>query len=150
MQGISFSIGRGQTLAIIGESGSGKTVSALAVMGLLPDSARVSGSIRFKGEQLVGRSENDLRAYRGRNVAMVFQNPERSLNPTMRVDQITEAVRCHLPLDREQAHERAVELLRMVRVPAPERRFLEYPHRSPAGCASASSLPSRWPAGRTC
>ena len=134
VQGISFSIGRGQTLAIIGESGSGKTVSALAVMGLLPDSAHVSGSIRFKGEQLVGRSEHDLRAYRGRNVAMVFQNPERSLNPTMRVGtQITEVVRCHLLLDREQAHERAVELLRMVRVPAPERRFHEYPHQLSGG-----------------
>ena len=134
VQGISFSIGRGQTLAIIGESGSGKTVSALAVMGLLPDSAHVSGSIRFKGEQLVGRSEHDLRAYRGRNVAMVFQNPERSLNPTMRVGtQITEAVRCHLPLDRGQAHERAVELLRMVRVPAPDRRFHEYPHQLSGG-----------------
>jgi oligopeptide/dipeptide ABC transporter ATP-binding protein len=134
LQGVSFSIRQGQTLAIIGESGSGKTVSAQAVMGLLPDSAHVSGSIRFKGQQLVGRSEHDLRDYRGRNVAMVFQNPERSLNPTMRVGtQITEAIRCHLPLDRKQARERAVELLRMVRVPAPERRFYEYPHQLSGG-----------------
>ncbi len=134
VQGISFSVEPGQTLAIIGESGSGKTVSARAVLGLLPSSAQVSGSIRFKGVQLVGRSEQELRAYRGRDVAMVFQHPERSLNPTMRVGtQITEAIRTHLPVDRTQAHERAVELLRMVRVPAPERRFYEYPHQLSGG-----------------
>jgi len=134
VQGVSFSVWQGQTLAIIGESGSGKTVSAQAVMGLLPSSAEVSGSIRFKGKQLVGRSEHDLRDFRGRNVAMVFQNPERSLNPTMRVGtQITEAIRSHLPLDRTQAHERAVDLLRKVRVPAPERRFFEYPHQLSGG-----------------
>lgn len=134
VQGISFSIEPGQTLALIGESGSGKTVSAQAIMGLLPGFAEVTGSIRFKGEQQVGRSEEDLRDYRGRNVAMVFQNPERSLNPTMRIGtQITEAVRSHLPLSRKLAHERAVELLQMVRVPAPERRFYEYPHQLSGG-----------------
>jgi len=134
VQGVSFTIEPGQTLALIGESGSGKTVSAQALMGLLPRSAEVTGSIRFKDEEIVGRSEADLRAYRGRNVAMVFQNPERSLNPTMRVGtQITEAIRTHLPVDHKQAHERAVELLRMVRVPAPERRFYEYPHQLSGG-----------------
>ena len=134
VQGISLTVEPGQTLAIIGESGSGKTVSAYAVMGLLPPSAQVSGSIRFKGVQLVGRSEKELQEHRGRNAAMVFQNPERSLNPTMRIGtQITEAIRRHLPLDRHQAHERAVELLRMVRIPAPERRFYEYPHQLSGG-----------------
>jgi oligopeptide/dipeptide ABC transporter ATP-binding protein len=134
VQGISFSVEPGQTLAIIGESGSGKTVSAYAVMGLLPRSAQVSGSIRFKGVQVVGRSERELQDHRGRNAAMVFQDPERSLNPTMRIGtQITEAIRCHLPLDRNQAHERAVELLRMVRLPTPERRFYEYPHQLSGG-----------------
>jgi oligopeptide/dipeptide ABC transporter ATP-binding protein len=134
VQGVSFTVEPGQTLAIIGESGSGKTVSAQAIMGLLPDSAQVSGSIRFKGRQLVGRSEHDLREHRGRNVAMVFQDPQRSLNPTMRVGtQITEAVRCHLPLGRRQARERAVDLLAMVRLPAPQRRFYEYPHQLSGG-----------------
>jgi len=134
VQGISFTVEPGRTLALIGESGAGKTVSARAVMGLLPESAQVTGSIRFKGEQVVGRSEHDLRDYRGRNVAMVFQNPERSLNPTMRVGtQITEALRSHLHLDRKRAHEQAVELLRMVRVPAPERRFYEYAHQLSGG-----------------
>jgi oligopeptide/dipeptide ABC transporter ATP-binding protein len=134
VQGVSFTVEPGQTLALIGESGSGKTVSARAVMGLLPGSAEVSGSIRFRGEELVGRSENELRDHRGRSVAMVFQNPERSLNPTMRIGaQIAEAVRRHLPLNRKQAHERAVELLRMVRLPAPERRYHEYPHELSGG-----------------
>jgi oligopeptide/dipeptide ABC transporter ATP-binding protein len=134
VQGISFSVQPGRTLAIIGESGSGKTVSAQALMGILPRSARVSGSVRFKGEEMVGRSEHEMRAFRGRCVAMVFQNPERSLNPTMRIgSQIAEAIRCHLPMDRKQAHTRAVELLRMVRLPTPERRFYEYPHQLSGG-----------------
>ena len=134
VQGISFSVEPGQTLAIIGESGSGKTVSAQAVMGILPRTATVSGSIRFKGDELVGRSEHELRDYRGRNVAMVFQNPERSLNPTMRIGtQIAEAILSHLKVDRKEAHERAVELLRMVRLQAPERRFYEYPHQLSGG-----------------
>jgi oligopeptide/dipeptide ABC transporter ATP-binding protein len=134
VQGISFTVEPGRTVAIIGESGSGKTVSAYAVMGLLPRTAQVSGSIRFKGVELVGRSERDLQQHRGRNAAMVFQDPERSLNPTMRIgSQITEAVRRHLPLDRKEAQERAVELLRMVRIPTPERRFYEYPHQLSGG-----------------
>ena len=134
VQGVSFSVEPGQTVAIIGESGSGKTVSAYAMMGLLPRSAQVSGSIRCNGVELVGCSEKQLRDHRGRIVAMVFQDPGRSLNPTMRIGpQITEAIRCHLPLDRAQAHERAVELLRMVRLPTPERRFYEYPHQLSGG-----------------
>jgi oligopeptide/dipeptide ABC transporter ATP-binding protein len=134
VQGISFRVEPGQTLAIIGESGSGKTVSAQAVMGILPRAARVSGSIKFKGDEVVGRSEHQLRDYRGRCVAMVFQNPERSLNPTMRIGtQIAEAVRVHLPVDKVAAHTRAVELMRMVRLPAPDRRFFEYPHQLSGG-----------------
>jgi oligopeptide/dipeptide ABC transporter ATP-binding protein len=134
VQGVSFTVEPGQTLAIIGESGSGKTVSAYAVMGLLPSSADISGSICFGGEEIVGRSEKELQQHRGRNAAMVFQDPERSLNPTMRIGtQITEAIQCHLALDRKQAHERAVDLLRMVRLPTPERRFYEYPHQLSGG-----------------
>jgi len=134
VQGISFTIEPGQTMAIIGESGSGKTVSAYALMGLLPRTAQVSGSIRFKGIEVVGLGEKALQDHRGRNVAMVFQNPERSLNPTMKVgSQITEAIRRHLSMSREQAHERAVALLRTVRIPAAERRFHEYPHQLSGG-----------------
>jgi oligopeptide/dipeptide ABC transporter ATP-binding protein len=134
VQGISFTVEPGQTVAIIGESGSGKTVSAYAVMGLLPRTAQVSGSIRFRGVELVGRGERELQAHRGRNAAMIFQDPGRSLNPTMRIGaQITEAIRRHLPLGRKEAQERAVELLRMVRIPTPQRRFYEYPHQLSGG-----------------
>ncbi len=134
VQGISFTVEPGRTLALIGESGSGKTVSAQAIMSILPRTAQVAGSIKFKGDEIVGRSEHELRDYRGRSVAMVFQNPERSLNPTMRIGtQIAEAVQCHLPVDKKEAHARAVELLRMVRLPAPDRRFYEYPHQLSGG-----------------
>ena len=134
VQGLSFTVEPGQTVAIIGESGSGKTVSAQAVVGILPRTAKVSGSIKFKGDEVVGRSEHELRDYRGRCVAMVFQNPERSLNPTMRIGtQIAEAIQVHLPVDKDEAHKRAVELMRMVRLPAPERRFFEYPHQLSGG-----------------
>jgi oligopeptide/dipeptide ABC transporter ATP-binding protein len=134
VQGISYTVEPGRTLAIIGESGSGKTVSAYAVLGLLPRTAQVSGSIRFNSVEIVGLGERELQKHRGRNVAMVFQNPERSLNPTMKVgNQITEAIRRHLPLSREQARERAIELLRLVRIPAAARRFHEYPHQLSGG-----------------
>jgi len=134
VQGVNLTVEPGRTLALIGESGSGKTVSAQAIMGILPRSAKVSGSIKFKGDEIVGCGEHELRDYRGRSVAMVFQNPERSLNPTMRAGmQIAEAIQVHLPVTKKEAHERAVELLRMVRLPAPERRFYEYPHQLSGG-----------------
>jgi len=134
VNGLSYTVSAGTTLAIIGESGSGKTVSARAVMGLLPATATVSGSIRFEGQELVGLPEEELRRRRGSDVAMIFQDPSRSLNPTMRVGaQVTEAIRAHLPLGRREARERAVELLRMVRLPSPERRYFQYPHQLSGG-----------------
>jgi oligopeptide/dipeptide ABC transporter ATP-binding protein len=134
VDGLAYTVAAGRTLAIIGESGSGKTVSSRAVMGLLPPSASVSGSIRFEGAELLGLGDKQLREHRGSSFAMVFQDPSRSLNPTMRVGkQVTEAVRAHLPLDRAAARERAIELLTLVRLPAPERRFQEYPHQLSGG-----------------
>ncbi len=132
--GVSYSVFAGQTLAVVGESGSGKTVSCRAVMGLLPPSAVVTGSARFQGIQLIGLSDEQMRRHRGANVAMVFQDPARSLNPTMRVGaQITEAIRVHRQADRQEAREQAVALLRLVRMPLPERRFSEYPHQLSGG-----------------
>ena len=134
VDGMSYCVYAGQTLAIVGESGSGKTVSCRAVMGLLPPSAAVAGSARFQGTQLIGLSDDQLRAHRGANVAMVFQDPTRSLNPTMRIGtQITEAVTAHRRLSRAAAREQAVELLRLVHMPLPERRFVEYPHQLSGG-----------------
>jgi oligopeptide/dipeptide ABC transporter ATP-binding protein len=134
VDGLSYSVAAGTTLALIGESGSGKTVSSRAVLGLLPPSATVTGSIRFDGQELVGISEKAMRRHRGASVAMVFQDPARSLNPTMRVGaQVTESLRAHKRLDRKAAQARAVELLTLVRLPAAEHRFVEYPHQLSGG-----------------
>jgi oligopeptide/dipeptide ABC transporter ATP-binding protein len=134
VDGVNYSLDRGKTLAIIGESGSGKTVSSRAIMGLLPRDALVSGSALFEGIELIGMSERAMRRHRGSDFAMVFQDPARSLNPTMRIGtQLTEAIREHLPLSRAAAKERAIELLQMVRLPLAAQRFLEYPHQLSGG-----------------
>jgi oligopeptide/dipeptide ABC transporter ATP-binding protein len=134
VDGVSYRVHPGQTLAIVGESGSGKTVSCRAIMGLLPSAAMVTGSAAFAGTQLIGLADHQLRAHRGANIAMVFQDPTRSLNPTMRIGgQIAEAVRAHQSVGKVQAQERAVELLRLVRIPLPERRCAEYPHQLSGG-----------------
>ena len=132
--GVSYTVEPGRTLAIIGESGSGKTVGCRAIMGLLPFNTAVSGSARLRGSELIGLTDAQLRKHRGQDMAMVFQDPARSLNPTMRVGvQITEAIRTHRKVDRGEARAQAVELLRLVRIPAPERRFHEYPHQLSGG-----------------
>jgi oligopeptide/dipeptide ABC transporter ATP-binding protein len=134
VDGVSYSVYAGQTLAIVGESGSGKTVSCRAVIGLLPPSAVVTGSARFQDAELIGLTDDQLRPHRGADVAMVFQDPARSLNPTMRIGaQIAEAVRAHQPLSRPEARARAVELLRLVHMPLPERRCADYPHQLSGG-----------------
>jgi oligopeptide/dipeptide ABC transporter ATP-binding protein len=134
VDGVSFAVDPGTTLAVIGESGSGKTVSCRAIMGLLPDTATVRGSARLRGAELVGLRESELRRHRGTEMAMVFQDPARSLNPTMRIGaQIAEAIRTHRAVSRKEARDESVELLRMVRMPLPERRFHEYPHQLSGG-----------------
>jgi oligopeptide/dipeptide ABC transporter ATP-binding protein len=134
VDGVSYTVEPGKTLAIIGESGSGKTVGCRAIMGLLPFNTAVSGSVRLRGSELIGLTDAQLRKHRGQDMAMVFQDPARSLNPTMRVGvQITEAIRTHRQVDRGEAYTQAVELLRLVRIPAPERRFHEYPHQLSGG-----------------
>ena len=131
---LSYSVSHAETLAIIGESGSGKTISSRALMGLLPAAARVTGSIRLNGRELVGLPEHEMRRYRGRDVAMVFQDPARSLNPTMKIgEQVAEAIRLQSRTPRRQARQQAVELLGRVRLPSPERRFHEYPHQLSGG-----------------
>src|SRR4051794_28421182 len=120
VNGLSYEMVPGKMMAIIGESGSGKSVSSRALMGLLPPTAAISGSIRFDGREIIGLDESELRRFRGGDIAMVFQDPARSLNPTMKIGtQITEAVRLHTDLDKKAAPARAVELLRLVRLPAP-------------------------------
>jgi oligopeptide/dipeptide ABC transporter ATP-binding protein len=132
--GVSFTVDPGRTLAIIGESGSGKTVCCRAIMGLLPEGTAVGGSARLRGAELIGLTDAQLRRYRGQDIAMVFQDPARSLNPTMRVgSQITEAIKTHRQVTRNEARDQAIELLRLVRIPAAEQRFGEYPHQLSGG-----------------
>jgi len=134
VDGVSYAVEPGRTLAIIGESGSGKTVGCRAIMGLLPAGTAISGSARLRGTELIGLSDSALRKHRGSDMAMVFQDPARSLNPTMRVGkQITEAIRTHRKVGRAEARDQAIELLRLVRIPAPDRRFSEYPHQLSGG-----------------
>jgi oligopeptide/dipeptide ABC transporter ATP-binding protein len=134
VDGVSYRVEAGRTLAIIGESGSGKTVGCRAIMGLLPAGTAISGSARLRGSELIGLSDAQLRKYRGSDMAMVFQDPARSLNPTMRIgSQITEAIRTHRAVTKSEAHAQAVELLRLVRIPAADRRFHEYPHQLSGG-----------------
>jgi len=136
---VSFSIDKGERVGLIGESGSGKSLTSLALLGLLPDDARVSGSIRLAGvdADLVGARERDLAAVRGRDVAMVFQEPMTALNPTMRVgDQVAEAITTHAGRggpDRRVARARAVELLDQVGLPDPSNAARAYPHQLSGG-----------------
>jgi oligopeptide/dipeptide ABC transporter ATP-binding protein len=134
VNGLSYQLRAGDMLAIVGESGSGKTVSSRALMGLLPSTATVTGSARIDGVELLGMSEQQMRRHRGADLAMVFQDPTRSLNPTMRIGaQITEAIRAHDRSDSATAKRRALELLSLVRIPDPQRRFHEYPHQLSGG-----------------
>jgi oligopeptide/dipeptide ABC transporter ATP-binding protein len=135
VDGLSYAVARGQTVAVIGESGSGKTVSSRAIMGLLPPSAHVTGSILFDDVEMVGLPEKAMRAHRGRGVAMVFQDPTRSLNPTMRIGaQIREAIQTHAAkVSRAAAQDRALELLELVRLPAARERLEQYPHQLSGG-----------------
>jgi len=134
VNGLSYEVRAGRTLAIIGESGSGKSVGVRALMGLLPPSAYVSGSAKLGGTELIGMNEKAMRRIRGNDIAMVFQDPARSLNPTMSVGaQIGEAIRMHVRLDRKEVEARAVGLLKLVRLPAAERRYHEFPHQLSGG-----------------
>ncbi len=134
VRGLSLSVREGQVLGIVGESGSGKSVTALAVMGLLPPGTRVSGSVRYRGRELLGLPDRELRAVRGRRVAMVFQDATTALNPVYRVGwQVAEAVRAHQDVSAREAWRRAVELLDMVGIPDAPDRARSYPHQYSGG-----------------
>jgi peptide/nickel transport system ATP-binding protein len=133
---LSFSVRRGETLAIVGESGCGKSVTALSIMRLVPDPPGriVAGSVTLEGTNLLALDEAHMRQIRGDRISMIFQEPMTSLNPVMRIgDQIIEAVLLHRPMPRKKAWQQAVDMLRLVRIPEPERRALEYPHQLSGG-----------------
>jgi peptide/nickel transport system ATP-binding protein len=131
---MSFTLAEGEVLGIVGESGCGKSVTAMSITRLLPPTATVSGSVRFDGDDLLSLSPAKLRRIRGRRISYVFQEPMTSLNPAYTVGrQIGEVLRRHLDLSRRDARRRTVELLELVRIPAPERRIDEYPHQLSGG-----------------
>ena len=135
VDGVDFSVEAGRTLAIVGESGCGKSVTSLSIMGLLPVPGRNDGgSIRFEGQQLLGLSDARMRTLRGNRMAMIFQEPMTSLNPAFTIgEQIAEALLCHRPMSRAEARADAIDALRQVRMPDAGSRFDEYPHRLSGG-----------------
>jgi oligopeptide/dipeptide ABC transporter ATP-binding protein len=134
VRGVSFTLRAGQSLAILGESGSGKSVTGRALLGLIDPPGRVRGAIEFDGENVVGWDEDRLNTVRGRGVSMVFQDSLDSLNPVFSVgSQITELLRVRLGLDRRAARERAVSLMRQVGIPAAAERLKDYPHQFSGG-----------------
>jgi peptide/nickel transport system ATP-binding protein len=131
---VDLTLRRGATLGIVGESGCGKSVTALAVMGLLAKTASVSGSVRFDGTNLVDLPAAQIRDLRGNRLAMIFQEPMTSLNPSYTIgEQIIESLTRHRGLSRRDARKRAIELLRRVHIPSPEQRIDDYPHKLSGG-----------------
>ncbi len=134
VDGVTFELERGKSLGIVGESGSGKTVLSRTIMGLLPSTAVLGGSVKFAGQETLGMDQKQMRHLWGREMSMVFQNPMVSLNPLMKVgNQITESLIIHLGMDKRNATETALALLRDVRIPEPEKRLGQYPHELSGG-----------------
>ena len=136
VDGVDFDVDQGKTLGIVGESGCGKSVTALSIMGLLPKPPAkiVEGSITFEGRDLTDLSEKQLEDVRGHEIGMIFQDPMTSLNPTLKIGtQLTEVLRRHLDMSKQQARKRAVELLEEVNIPQADRRLDDYPHRYSGG-----------------
>jgi oligopeptide transport system ATP-binding protein len=134
VEGIDFEVRSGQIFGLAGESGCGKTITALSLLGLLPAHARTSGRADFEGRNLLTLGANELRQVRGRKVAMVFQDPTSSLHPMLSIErQLTEHLLVHLRMDRTQARRRAVDLLEQVRIPDPEAALHAYPHQFSGG-----------------
>jgi peptide/nickel transport system ATP-binding protein len=135
VDGVSLEVAAGEVLGLVGESGSGKSVTGFSIMGLIDPPGRVvEGSIRLGGRELVGQPEADWRAIRGREIAMIFQDPMMTLNPVLRIDtQMIEAVRAHDSVSREEARTRARDALGKVGIPSPDERLMSYPHQFSGG-----------------
>ncbi|WP_163851918.1 ABC transporter ATP-binding protein [Pseudooceanicola aestuarii] len=135
VDGLSFDINAGEALAVVGESGCGKSVTSMSILGLLPTPpGKIAGEINFRGKDLLKTSERQMRRLRGSEIGMIFQEPMTSLNPVFTIgQQIGESVRLHERASRAEARDRAIEMLRLVGIPSPERRVDEYPHQLSGG-----------------
>jgi oligopeptide transport system ATP-binding protein len=135
VNGVSFEIGPGETLGIVGESGCGKSVTSLALLGILPRAGRVTnGSARFEGRDLIGLSDDELRTIRGKDIAMIFQDPMTSLNPVLTIGrQIREVLETHFDMEKDAAERRSGELLDRVGIPSAKTRLRDYPHQFSGG-----------------
>jgi ABC-type dipeptide/oligopeptide/nickel transport system ATPase component len=142
VRGVNLSVEPGQVLGVVGESGSGKTVTMLATLGLLPGTSRVTGSVRFKGKELLGLAPSELRKVRGSGIAMIFQDARTSLNPVHTIGhQIVEGIRIHHPeVSRKDAAKRAVELLSLVGIPRADKRARDYPHQFSGGMCQRAMI----------
>ena len=136
VDGLDFELGKGETLAIVGESGCGKSVTSLSVLRIVPTPPGkiLDGEILYKGEDLLKKSEREMRAIRGNEISMIFQEPLTSLNPVFTIGkQITDILRMHQGMNKKQAYEKAVEMLAKVRIPSPEKVVNDYPHQLSGG-----------------
>src|SRR6185437_6198479 len=132
---VSYTVRSGETLGIVGESGSGKSVTSMAVMGLLPKTAHISGSVKFRGKELLGTNDKSMSHIRGKRIAMIFQDPMTSLDPVYKIGhQITETLKVHNPkMSRQQLRARTVELLNIVGIPNADERVDDFPHQFSGG-----------------
>lgn len=136
IDGICFEVMPGETIAIVGESGCGKSVSSLSIMGLVPSPPGkiVDGSIKFKNQELIGLNEKEYRKIRGNDISMIFQEPMTALNPVLKIStQMVDVIRLHNKVSKSQAKARAIEMLEAVGIPSPEKRINEYPHQLSGG-----------------
>ena len=135
VDGVDLTLDRGEIVGLVGESGSGKSITGFSILGLIdPPGQIVAGSIKFQGEELVGASDERMRALRGNRIAMIFQDPMMTLNPVLRIDtQMIEAIQAHAPVDATTARSRARDALGMVGIPSPDERLRAYPHQLSGG-----------------
>jgi len=157
VDGVSYTLEEGETLGLVGESGCGKSVSALSIMRLVPDppGKTVGGEVIFDGQDLLKLPDSEIRRVRGKRIAMVYQEPMTSLNPVLSIGrQLTESLELHLGMSKTEARKEAVRRLEQVGIPDPERRLRQYPHQISAGSTGSLCLSSRttwgsWPATPT-